>query len=483
MNQYAENEKLKLFKSLFKGREDVYAERWEKGKKGGYWPAYDYKPHLLWEHKRNGGTFQDFKEKRARPLTDRQFLKHFKGEQTIGIYPLLKDNTSWFIAADFDKENWEEECRTFISACIKQGIPAYLERSRSGEGGHVWIFFDRPYPAVRSRKIFITLLERIRIFSVFDRRSSFDRLFPNQDFHSGKGLGNLIALPFQREALEQGNSCFVNERMQSYHNQWKFLSSIQRVPVSHLDTIYNSLPSDRAPIPANTQSGRLLITLDNAVRLNRSGMTPGLITFLKKELNVANAEYYIRKKAGRSTWGIKQYFRFIEDTEHEVIVPRGYIGRLIRYCKQQHIEFGFQDKRAKHNPFIFSTTFTLRAHQKFAIEAASRKDFGVITGPPNSGKTVIALQIIAEKQQPVLIVVHRKQLLEQWVEIIQAFLGIPKNDIGRIGQGRAKPGELITVAMFQSLGKYLEKQETDEFARSFGTVIVDECHRIPAETF
>ena len=288
--------------------------------------------------------------------------------------------------------------------------------------------------------------------------------------------------------MEEGNSCFVNEQLEPYQNQWKFLSTIQKVSVSHLDAIFNTLLPDNVSIspsidPIAIGSEKLHIQLNNVVRLNRSGMTPELIHFLKEELNFANSEYFIKKKSGRNTWGTERYFRFIEETEHEVIIPRGLIGRLIRFCKQQKIDFEFQDKRKKHAPIPLKTNFSLRSHQKSAIEATSRKEFGVITAPPGSGKTVIGLKVIAEKQQPALIVVHRKQLLEQWIERIQAFLGILKNEIGRIGQGKAKPGKAITVAMIQSLGKYLDKQETDEFAQSFGTIIVDECHHIPAETF
>ncbi len=488
MRQYSENEKLNLFKSLFKGREDVFAIHWGKGKKSGYVPAYHYDPYMYRLHKIKGGNFKDYKGKTYLPLTDQQLLKHFNGEQLIGIYPLLQNNSSWFIAADFDKEKWAEECRKFLNICKEQDIPAYLERSRSGKGGHVWIFFNKPYPAIRSRKILINLLEQAGIFSVFDKTFSFDRLFPNQGFHSGKGLGNLIALPLYKPTLEEGNSCFVNEQLDPYQDQWKFLSSVQKVSVSHLDVIYNTLQPDKVSAstgidPIAIGSEKLFLQLNNVVRLNRSGMTPELINFLKEELNFANSEYFIRKKSGRNTWGTERYFRFVEETENEVIIPRGFIGRLIRYCKQQNIDFEFLDERKKHVPVPFKTNFSLRSHQKSAIEATSRKEFGVITAPPGSGKTVIGLKVIAEKQQPALIIVHRKQLLDQWVERIQAFLGIPKNEIGKIGQGKAKPGKAITVAMIQSLGKYIGKQETDEFIQSFGTIIVDECHHIPAETF
>lgn len=475
--------KLYIYKSLFKGREDVFAKRWEKGKKAGYMPAYDFNRSKYWEHKRNGGTFQEFKEKTFAPLTDQQLIKHLHGEQFIGIYPLLKDNTSWFIAADFDKENWAEECRMLIITCQEKGIPAYLERSRSGKGGHVWIFFDSTYPAFKSRKILITLLEQSGLLSVFDKTSSFDRLFPNQDYHSGKGLGNLIALPLSRQTLEYGNGCFVDEQLGVYPDQWKFLSSIRRASVSNLDEIYHSVQSGATSDFSEIDPETLIIRLDEAVYLNRSGMSPELVGFLKKELNFTNSEYFAKRKTGRSTWGTDKYFRFIEETKHEIIVPRGFIGAVVRFCKQQKIDFVFKDERKKQNPVRFVTNLNLKTHQKSAIEAASRKDYGVITAPPGAGKTVIGIKIIAEKQLPALIIVHRKQLLEQWVERINAFLGIPKNEIGKIGQGKAKLGKDITVAMIQSLSKYLEKEESNELVHSYGTIIIDECHHIPAEIY
>jgi len=241
INKITINDKLNLFKNLFKGREDVFAIRWEKGNKSGYMPAYKYDPYLYRLHRMKGGSFKNYADKTYLPLTDEQLLKHLNGEKLIGIYPLLQDNISWFIAADFDKENWVDECQAFLKICAEHNIPAYLERSRSGQGGHVWIFFDQPYPAIRSRKILTTLLVQEGIFSAFDKSSSFDRLFPNQDFHKGKGLGNLIALPLHKWSLRNGNSCFVDEQLKPYLDQWKFLSSIQRVTVSHFDTIYNSL--------------------------------------------------------------------------------------------------------------------------------------------------------------------------------------------------------------------------------------------------
>ncbi|MFN3640951.1 MAG: TOTE conflict system archaeo-eukaryotic primase domain-containing protein, partial [Flavobacterium sp.] len=468
------SENINLFRALFKGREDVFAIRWEKGKKSGYIPAYFFDPYYYRAHKIKGGTFQNFTEKSYLKLTDEQIQKHLDGFHQIGVYPLLQDNTTWFLVADFDKENWENEAKTFLNACQEKDVPAYLERSRSGNGGHVWMFFDKPYPATRSRKIFISILEQSGAFSMFDKSSSFDRLFPNQDFLSGKGFGNLIALPLFKPTFEEGNSCFVNpESFEPITDQWDFLKNIKRVSTNHLDKLYDGLKlrvESNTPIVAN---GKLNISLNNNVRLSRVGLTLALINFLKEELNFANSEFFIKKKSGRNTFKTTRYFKLVEETESEIFIPRGFLGKLLRFCKESQIEFDFIDERKLNpsNPFAFNAT--LRNDQLDVIETVSKKDFGVIVAPPGSGKTVIGLKIIADKRQPVLIIVHRKQLLEQWTERIEAFLGI-----GVIGQGKSKIGKQITVATIQSLPKQIESVQNQ-----FGTIIVDECHHVPAETF
>jgi superfamily II DNA or RNA helicase len=480
-------EHISLFRSLFKGRDDVFAIRWEKGSKSGYMPAYFFDPYRYKAHLIRGGTFQNFTEKSYLSLTDEQIAKHLSGNQQIGLYPLLQDNTSRFIAADFDKNNWGEECRKFIKALATIDIPAYLERSRSGKGGHVWVFFEKPYPAVKSRKIAITLLKESGIISAFDKDASFDRLFPNQDILSGKGLGNLIALPLQKQAVSQGNSCFIDPgTLLPFEDQWAFLSGIKKVSAERLDEVLKFLTGKEASIEANfsfASSGTLAISLSNHLKLNRGDIPVVLINYLKEELNFANSEFIIKKKIGKNTFGTERYFKLIEERENEVIIPKGFAGKLLRFCREKNVTVDFNDQRKKREPVPFQFNAVLREHQHIAVEAASKKDMGVIVAPPGSGKTIIALKIIAEKQQPALIVVHRKQLMEQWMERAQSFLGIPRNDIGAIGQGKVKPGKKLTIATIQTLTKKLSKTETDDFKRAFGIIIIDECHHIPAETY
>jgi superfamily II DNA or RNA helicase len=479
---------IEIFKSVFKGREDVFATRWEKGTKSGYAPAIVYDPYFNRTHKTNVGILQNNEDKNYLPFTKTEIEKHLKGEKLIGIYPLLKDNTSWFLAADFDKANWIEECRAFIDTCSKQGIKAYLERSRSGKGGHVWIFFEQPYPALKSRKIFISILEQAGVFSAFDKNSSFDRLFPNQDFLSGKGFGNLIALPLFKTTFDQGNSCFIDiDSLKPLDNQWTFLKNIQFTSSQQLDTVYESLsilalPNLKTLPSLKMDIGKLAISLSNIVKMNRNRILLLLINLLKEELNFANTEFIIKRKIGKNTFGTERYFKLIEETENEVIIPRGFIGRLIRFCREHKIEHDFNDERTKLTEIPFSFDAILRGYQQPVIDTVSKKDVGVIVAPPGSGKTIMGLHIIAQKRQPALIITHRKQIAEQWIERIETFLGIPRRDIGTIGQGKTKIGKQITVAMIQSLSKELEKPNSN-WINAFGTIIVDECHHIPSDMF
>ncbi|ANH84118.1 restriction endonuclease subunit R [Niabella ginsenosidivorans] len=485
--------KLQLFRSLFKGREDVFATRWEipsgsgKEAKSGYMPAYLYDPYRYRAHKMKGGTFQNYADKKYLPLTDDQLVKHLNGEQLVGLYPLLPDNTSWFIAADFDEQNWLSDSQKFIECCAAKKIPAYLERSRSGKGGHVWIFFKEPYPAIKSRKIFLSLLNESGTVSVFDKNSSFDRLFPNQDRLSGKGLGNLIALPLHKTALDQGNSCFIDpQTLLPFPDQWDFLSGIQKVGTGALDDIYHSISAEKsvaATVDQKETTDHLTIFLNDRLQLNRSAIPVPLINFLKEELNFSNSAFLIKKKIGKNTYGTERYFRLIEETERAVIIPKGFAGRLLRFCRNANIHFSFEDHRTKKASALFTFQAGLRYYQVPAMEAAAKKDMGVIVAPPGAGKTIIGLKIIAEKQQPALIVVHRKQLMDQWMDRIEAFLGIPKQKIGKIGQGKSTIGEHITVATIQSLVKELTKTEGAEIKDSFGTILIDECHHIPAESY
>jgi hypothetical protein len=238
-----------LYKSLFKGSTDIYAVRWEKEGRSGFMPAYKVDWTDYNKHKAQGGTFQNYKNKEYLPFDDKAIEIHLSGKETNGIYPLLEDNTSFFIAVDFDKQNWKETILRLYETCSKFELQSYIERSRSGNGGHLWMFFEQAFPAEQSRKIMFELLRHSNIISHFEKEPSFDRLFPNQDYHSGKGMGNLIALPLQGKSLGQGNSCFINPiTFEPYQDQWAYLETIKKVPIQilkdHYKAFFNAQPKE-----------------------------------------------------------------------------------------------------------------------------------------------------------------------------------------------------------------------------------------------
>jgi superfamily II DNA or RNA helicase len=479
-------ENISLYKSLFKGRTDIYAVRWQKNERNGYMPAYKVDWSDYNKHKAQGGTFKDYKNKEYIPFDDNAINTHLSGKETCGIYPLLEDNTSYFIAIDFDKTNWKETILKLYNTCKEYNLSTYIERSRSGNGGHLWLFFEEAFHAEQSRKIMFELLRHSGIVSHFEKEPSFDRLFPNQDFHSGKGMGNLIALPLNGKSVEDGNSCFVNPKtFDTYTNQWGYLSEIQKTSTKKLHNLYKKLFSENPKpifISSNIESKiyELEINIKNQIYLKRNQLSQKLIKFLREELNFYNSDYLVKKRLGKSTFNTERFFNLINETDSEIMIPRGFSASLIQFCNKEKIPFKIVDKRIKKDAIEFVSEITLQEHQEVALDKIREKDFGVIVSPPGSGKTVIGLEIISKKRQPALIIVHRKQLFDQWIERIQDFLKIPKKEIGQIGNGKNKLGRQITIAMIQSLSRL---EDYSKISNSFGTVIIDECHHIPAKSF
>jgi superfamily II DNA or RNA helicase len=476
-----------LLKSLFSGRQDVYAVRWEKNGESGYMPAYKVDWSDYNKHKAAGGSFKDYAKKEYLLFGEAAIKDHLSGKETVGIYPLLEDNTSHFIAADFDEEKWKETILKLHKTCFKFEIPSYIERSRSGNGGHLWIFFEENLPAEQTRRLMFELLREANIISHFEKEPSFDRLFPNQDFHSGKGLGNLIALPLNGIALQKGNSAFVDtETFEPYNNQYEALSGFQKLTKEKFQQLYESFFDQKPQEIIKTthsnsvQQSDIEILISNLIYLKRVQLSKKIIVFLRDNLNFLNSDYLVKKNMGKSTFNIEKYFRLIEETPEGVMIPRGFVSSLINFCKLENLSFRIVDNRNKLAPVDYESEIELLPHQEAAIQKIAEKDFGVIVSPPGSGKTIIGLEIIAQKRQPSLIVVHRKQLFDQWIERIQSFLKIPKKEIGQIGNQKFFVGREITVAMIQSLTR---SSEISKITNSFGTIIVDECHHIPAKSF
>ena len=476
-------QQFELFVSLFRGRTDVWARYWEKNGRSGYSPAYEFDWDEFMVHKNRGGSLKDFANKRLIPLTPDIIKKHLIGQQVVGVYPILPDNTSCFLAADFDGNSWKEDVKAFINAANSVGLSGYLERSQSGKGGHVWIFFSEPYPCWKSRRIGLELIRKAFHVSEFEKEASFDRLFPSQDYLGKAGFGNLIALPLQGKSVVQGNSTFFDlENDAPFVNQWQFLEQINRYSAKGLNTIYDSLFTGEK-IQTSTGfacNGKIEISVNNKITINRTQLTPQFIAFLKEELNFLNDEYITKKRLGKSIYKVQKYFKLIDEIDENILLPRGFLNQIVAFLKKNNIEYSLNFEYPSLNEVSFSSSIELRLQQAITANSALAQDQGVIIAPAGSGKTIIGLELIAKRKLPALILVHRQQLLSQWMERIQTFLGIPKTHIGRYDGVKKEFGKEITVGLLQSFSR---KGNLSEIKNNFGTIVVDECHHIPAKTF
>lgn len=464
---------------LFRGRQDIFARYWQKDGRNGYSPAYEVNWTEFNKFKLSGGSFKDFKDKTPIALTPAVVRQHLTGQSSIGIYPILLDNTSYFIAADFDGENWQKDSKIFIDACTKVELKPYLERSKSGNGGHVWIFFDNPYPCFKSRQMTLEIIRQTFKLSEFDKEVSFDRLFPNQDTLSKDGFGNLIALPLQGRSVQIFNTVFLDpENFQPYSNQWEFLKTIRKHAIIELDSIFATI-FDK-PIETSSRSATINLILNNKLILSRSELTSQIIHFLKEKLNFMNTEYLSKRRLGKSVYKVQKFFKLIEEDESNVFLPRGFLNQLTSFLDENQISFHLSDQRPHFKEEKFTSNIKLLSEQVPVVEKAIVSENGVIVAPSGSGKTIIGLEIIAQRKLPALILVNRKQLLEQWVERIQTFLEIPKKDIGQYHGVKKKEGKQITVAMIQTL---VRVPNFTELQNKFGTIIVDECHHVPAKSY
>lgn len=473
------NDKIKLYRSFFRGREDVFARRWDKN--GSYFPDYTFDWNEFNAHKANGGTIKDFKNKKTTPITDEIIHKHLSGQITVGIYPILEDNTSYFLAADFDGTNWLNDCLSYHQEMEKAGLTSYVERSRSGNGGHVWIFFEDSYPCHKSRAIGLEVVRKVLNLSAFDKEASFDRLFPNQDAIGTGGFGNLIALPFQGESVKNGNTVFIDPvTTEPYEDQFSVLKNIKLHSLTKLDAAYEKMTDGSAEIIVTTTHKKLQISVGQNITLNKAQLSGQLIGFLKEQLNFLNTEYLTKKRLGMSLYQVQKYFRLIDESYKTISLPRGFLSRLLRFLYENSIKYEVRFTTPKLTSCKYKSGIMLTSVQDSIVKSAINEKQGVIVAPPGSGKTMMGMELIARHQKLALVLVHRKQLLDQWVDRIQTYLNIPKAHIGRFSATKKAIGKEITVGLLQSFAR---SKDITEYRDKFGTIIVDECHHIPAKTF
>ena len=506
--------KVALFRSLFRGREDVYPQRFESRKTGraGYSPACGNewvrgiceKPRI----KCSECPHQHFL-----PVTDDVIRWHLCGQDdkgrefVMGVYPMLRDETCFFLAADFDKATWQQDAGAFLETCRQMSVPAALERSRSGNGGHVWFFFNEAVPAALARKLGTHILTKTMECRPEVGLDSYDRLFPSQDTLPVGGFGNLIALPLQKRFRELGNSVFLDERFVPHSDQWKFLSLIRRIRRQEVEEIVHradikgqiigvrlapeSEEDEDTPWKKPSRSRTkvsiigplpesLELILGNQIYVPKDVLPPALRNRLIRLAAFQNSEFYRLQGLRLPTYDRPRIIACAEDHAKHIGLPRGCLDEVRQTLSDLNIKALVRDERNPGLPLKATFQGELRPEQTVAAIAMLAHDTGVLAATTAFGKTVVAAWLIAQRGVNTLVLVHRRQLQLQWIEHLSTFLGIPARTIGRIGGGRTKATGLLDVAVMQSL---VRSGLVDDLVSNYGHLIVDECHHLSAQSF
>lgn len=490
-------EKVALFSTLFRGREDIHAIRWENQRgRHGYALACDneWQRDLCRKPKIKCG---DCAHQAFRPLEYRAIYEHLSGQRTVGLYPLLKDESTWLLAMDFDKTDWRDAVRALRSVCETLDIPCPVERSRSGNGAHIWIFFAQPIPSRLARQLGFALLDKAMEVHAGLSFDSYDRLFPNQDIMPEGGFGNLIALPLQRAPRQEGNTVFLDSSFEPYSDQWAFLASVKQLSLKQVEECLSrltpredkrsedlkpwekGLPVPTMPIPGCPES--VVLTLANRIYLPIETLPPALLARLKRLASFSNPVFFKTQALRFSTHGISRFISLSQIEQGYLSVPRGCMDDLLALLADQAIDPRVEDRRmtGQRLPRL-KFKGELRSEQKKAVKALVKHDAGVLHAPTAFGKTVAAIGLIQKRKVSTLILVHSRQLLDQWKERLSLFLD--GCGIGLLGGGKKRPSGEIDVATYQSM-IHRKTNMVDERFFDYGQIIIDECHHISAPRY
>ncbi len=524
MSRLSLEEKVKLFRSLFRGREDVFARRWFSSKtdKCGYQPVCSREWNRDYCDKKKYKC-SECPNREFQPLGYNDVYRHLEGKDpngkdVVGIYAILPDNTCRFLCCDFDDKNCEhgymDDVTACTSVCREWNVPAYIERSRSGNGAHVWILFAEPIQARQARRLGNAILTEAMEREGRLSFKSYDRFFPNQDFMPEGGFGNLVALPLQGQARKNGNSVFVDENFEMYPDQWAYLQQMKKISAAEVEDLIikhcneeplgellkssESAPWERPqsnPIDREALPARITIVRTSGLYIPINPLPAKAINHLKRLAAFKNPEYYARLGMRLPTYNLSRIISCADFEDDYLVLPRGCEDDVMGFLQENGVEATVLDKT---NPGVSIDVKFLgktRPEQTRAVEELSRHRCGTIYAATAFGKTVTGIAMITMMKVNTLILVHTKALLDQWRVKLDEFLATDfQLHVTPKGRGRRKKfkqfGALsstenslngkIDVALLQSC---ISDNEVKPFVRDYGMVIVDECHHAPAVNF
>ena len=526
------------FFSMFWGRQDVYAKRSvnkETGKAAYYPQCNNFWTNVCHKKIKDGINCKNCKNRSYKTITKKDILNHLQGNaynasDVIGVYPLLSNGTCRFMVFDFDNhdkdaeekdfansdDTWVEEVESMREICVLNGIEPLVERSRSGRGAHVWIFFDKPIAASFVRKFGFALLDKGAEQINLKSFKYYDRMLPAQDsLPEDSAVGNLIALPLQGKALQDGNSAFIDGNWNAYPNQWETLFNKPRLSQEFLeekikewsniidDIAANAAESDREKpwnrmqhFNKNDVEGKLHIILSNGIYVDNTNLKAAMQNRIRRMAAISNPVFYKNQAIGTSNYDTARWIYLGKDHLSGYIqIPRGLQDELWENIKQADIDYEMEDERQQGRKINVDFKGELRPEQDKALKELIRYDNGILHAATAFGKTVVSSAIIAQKKINTLIILESSALIEQWKEALEKFLnineGLPtyETKTGRVRKRKSLIGTLqgahdsmtgiIDIAMAGSLcknGKY------HKMMNEYGLVLIDECHHSASET-